>query len=35
MLESTLTNKEELQDLSQSMKRGDNEYILSLSRGGM
>ena len=35
MLESTLTNKEELQDLLQSMKRPDNEYILSLSRGGL
>ena len=35
MLESTSTNKEELQDLLQSMKQPDNEYILSLSRGGL
>jgi hypothetical protein len=27
MLESALTNKEELQDLLQSMKRSDNEFI--------
>ena len=33
ILEST--NREELQDLLQSMKRPDNEYILSLSRGGL
>ena len=33
ILEST--NREELQDLLQSRKRPDNEYILSLSRGGL
>lgn len=35
MLESALTNKEELQDLLQSMKRSNNEFISSLSRGGL
>lgn len=34
-LESTITNKEQLQDFLQSIKRPDNEYILSLSRGGL
>ena len=29
------TNREELQDLLQSMKQPDNKYILSISRGGL